>query len=157
MVPTVHLRKHAPMQAYNNHCNQYNYIIALYYIVSIDLEYSAFLTVHTNQRRFQCKMPLEKKVDFRQRKQEFGPLVNSEEVGMCGKRDRRKQYSLGSLMLAYSNICTIVMIYNLLRIGLLFGGLYTIAGYRHVLVPTQCHHWTHNPIYGFRISSILVI
>ena len=57
------------------------YFIVLYCIVLYCIElhlyiYIALLSVHTNQKRFQCKRPREKRAVFRERKEALGSPVN---------------------------------------------------------------------------------
>src|SRR6218665_789179 len=50
---------------------QYNHCIVLYLYI-----YIALLTVHTNQKCFQCETPREKRAVLRERKEALGSPVN---------------------------------------------------------------------------------
>jgi len=50
--------------------------ILLYCIVSYLYIYIALLAVHTNQKRFQCERPREKRAVLRERKEALGSPVN---------------------------------------------------------------------------------
>src|SRR6218665_3406908 len=52
------------------------YCIVLYCIVLYLYIYIALLAVHTNQKRFQCERPREKRAVLRERKEELGTPVN---------------------------------------------------------------------------------
>src|SRR6218665_2595455 len=52
------------------------YYIVLYCIVLYLYIYIALLAVHTNQKRFQCERPREKRAVLRERKEALGSLVN---------------------------------------------------------------------------------
>src|SRR6218665_875964 len=52
------------------------YCIVLYCIVLYLYMYIARLAVHTNQKRFQCERPREKRAVLRERKEALGSLIN---------------------------------------------------------------------------------
>src|SRR6218665_1353902 len=76
------------MNGWNSSYNQPLYCIVLYCVVSYCIYLYvciALLTVHNNQKRFQCKIPREMKVVLRERKEAPGSPVNKEE--RCQRRE----------------------------------------------------------------------
>ena len=56
------------------------YCIVLYCIVLYLYIYTALLAVHTNQKRFQCERPREKRAVLREQKEALGSPVNKVHV-----------------------------------------------------------------------------
>src|SRR6218665_2058385 len=54
----------------------HSFSIALYCTVLYQYIYIALLSVHTNQKRFQCERPREKRAVLRERKEALGLPVN---------------------------------------------------------------------------------
>ena len=85
--PRTHTRTHAPAHKHkhthrNTHMHTYNtyihfiYAYPLYCIIVLYLYiYIALLAVHTKQKRFQCKIPREKRAVLRERKEALGSPV----------------------------------------------------------------------------------
>src|SRR6218665_1750260 len=59
--------------------NYYMYCIVLYFIVLYLYIYIALLAVHTNQKRFQCERPREKRAVLIERNEALGSPINKVE------------------------------------------------------------------------------